>query len=138
MASLTQDRNTPRAEGDVQSYPVLAAMKIFAGALVVLEAAGYARPGIAATGLVTVGRAEKYVDNSGGANGALTVDVHSGVFRFENSAAADLITAAEIGDDCYIVDDQTVAKTDGTGSRSVAGKVVQVDTQGVWVKIGLV
>jgi hypothetical protein len=32
------------------------------------------------------------------------------------------------------VDDQTVAKTDGTGARSVAGKVFDVDSGGVWVR----
>jgi hypothetical protein len=48
-----------------------------------------------------------------------------------------LITRAEIGDDCYIVDDSTVAKTNpGGNTRSVAGKIVDVDAKGVWVRIG--
>ena len=51
-----------------------------------------------------------------------------------NSAAADQITAADIGNDCYGVDDQTVAKTNGANTRSVAGKIYDVDAQGVWVK----
>ena len=37
---------------------------------------------------------------------------------FANSASGDLITAAEVGSDCYIVDDQTVAKTNGSSTRS--------------------
>ena len=41
-----------------------------------------------------------------------------------------------MGSDCYIVDDQTVAKTNGTNTRSVAGKIIAVDADGVWVKIG--
>ena len=61
----------------------------------------------------------------------------AGVFRFENSSAGDAITRAEIGDDCYIVDDQTVAKTDGTDTRSLADKVDDVDANGVWVKVGI-
>jgi hypothetical protein len=40
-----------------------------------------------------------------------------------------------IGNDCYIVDDQTVAKTNGTATRSIAGKIRAVDAQGVWVEI---
>jgi hypothetical protein len=32
------------------------------------------------------------------------------------------------------VDDQTVAKTDGSTTRSVAGIVRGVDTDGVWVE----
>lgn len=134
MAALTKDRNTPRATGDLDSYPVLASTTIFAGSLVVLDANGWARPGTEATGLVAVGRAEERVDNSGGANGAARVTVRHGTFRWANSAAADAIAQADIGSDCYVVDDQTVAKTDDTGSRSAAGRIVQVDDQGVWVR----
>jgi len=59
--------------------------------------------------------------------------VQPGIHRWENSAAGDAITKAEIGDRCYIVDDQTVAKTDGSSTRSPAGIVVAVDSLGVWV-----
>jgi len=137
MTALSADRNTPQALGDVESHPVLAATKCFAGGIAVLDASGWAKPAVTATGLVCVGRFDEQVDNTDGANGDLSVKVRRGVFRWANSAAADEITAAEIGDDCYLVDDQTVAKTDGTGTRSVAGKVVQVDAQGVWVRMGL-
>ncbi len=61
-------------------------------------------------------------------------DAIKGIFAYENSSAADEITKADIGKDCYIVDDQSVAKTDGTGTRSVAGKVFDVNSHGVWVK----
>ena len=135
MAALTKGRNTPRADGDVQSYPVLAATKIQVGGLTALDASGWAIPGATATTLTAVGRADEEVDNSAGANGALRVKVRFGTFRYENSAAGDLISAAEIGDDCYIVVDQTVAKTNGTSTRSVAGRIVQVDAQGVWVDL---
>jgi len=135
MTALATDRNTPRIDGDLFDYPVLAAAKIFAGAIVVLDAAGWAKPAVTATGLVPVGRAEKLADNTGGANGAITVTARRGVFRYANSAAGDQITQAEIGDTCYLVDDQTVAKTDGTATRSAAGKVEHVDTVGVWVRI---
>jgi hypothetical protein len=138
MAALTDDRHTRRAEGDVESYPVAASAKIFAGALVALNAAGFAAPGSTALNLVAAGRAEERVDNTSGAAGDLNVRVRRGIFRWANSAAADEITAAEIGDDCFIVDDQTVAKTSATNTRSVAGKVVQLDDQGVWVATGIV
>lgn len=134
MAALTTDRNTPRRDGASMSVPVAAAQQIFAGALVAVNATGYATPGATATTLRGIGRAEAQADNSAGADGAISVDVMRGVFRFGNSAAADLITRAEIGADCYIVDDQTVAKTNGTGTRSVAGTVFDVDADGVWVK----
>lgn len=137
MTALAADRDTPRAEGAVNVYPVAAAKTIFAGALVCLSATGYATPGAVATTLIAVGRADEHVDNSAGADGDLTVRVRTGVFRFANSAAGDLIGITEIGKDCYVVDDQTVAKTSGTNTRSIAGKVIQVDDLGVWVRVGI-
>ena len=44
------------------------------------------------------------------------------------------MTQADLGKSCYIVDDQTVAKTSGGATRSLAGKVVGVDVDGVWVE----
>jgi hypothetical protein len=108
--------------------------KIYAGSLVARDASGYATPGATATTILGMGRAEALVDNSSGSDGDLSVDVRKGVFKFANSAGGDEITIADIGSNCYIVDDQTVAKTDGTSTRSVAGKVVDVDSDGVWVK----
>jgi hypothetical protein len=62
---------------------------------------------------VGVGRAETTVDNTAGAAGALSLEYQRGLFLFANSTAADLITIADVGKACFIVDDQTVAKTDG-------------------------
>lgn len=131
--ALTADRNTPRAEGDIRQYG-LAAVMIFAGAIAMRNSSGYITKGATATGLVGVGRAEEQVDNSGGSAGDQTVRVRPGVFRYANSASADLITIADIGKPCYAVDDQTVAKTDGSAARSIAGFVENVDSAGVWVR----
>ena len=131
--ALTADRNTPRAEGDLLVQG-MAAVKIFAGSIVMRNSSGYLTKGATATGLVGVGRAEQQVDNSAGAAGALSIQVRPGIFRFANSASADLIGITEIGKPCYAVDDQTVAKTDATGTRSIAGFVEGVDDQGVWVR----
>lgn len=133
MTALTGDRNTPRAEGDVKSL-LMSASKIFAGAIVMRNATGYATKGAVSTTLIGVGRAEEQVDNSGGAAGDLRIKVRPGVHRYANSAAADLITIAEIGKPAYAVDDQTVAKTDGTATRSIVGFVFDVDSSGVWVE----
>ena len=135
MTALSADRNTPRREGDVLSGPVAASTLIYAGALVMRNADGYLVEGQTATGLVGVGRAEARVDNSSGADGDLAAAYRPGVYRFANSAGADEITIAEIGDKCFAVDDQTVAKTDGTSTRSPAGIIEDVDAQGVWVRV---
>lgn len=136
MAALTQDRDTKRLEGGIYEAGVAAATKVYGGSLVCINAAGYLVPGTTATTLKAAGRCEKQVDNTLGAAGAKSGKYRPGTYRFANSAAADLITIADIGSDCFIVDDQTVAKTNGTNTRSVAGKVVQVDAVGVWVKVG--
>jgi hypothetical protein len=133
--ALSKDRLATKERNGVDFvYPVAAATKIYAGALVMLDG-GYAKPGAVATGKVAVGRAEEQVDNSGGSNGDVTVRVKRGVFLFNNSAASDAIALSDVGANCYIVDDETVAKTNGTNTRSVAGKIEDVSAEGVWVRI---
>lgn len=132
--ALADNRNTPRREGGFESHPVKAATKVYAGALACLDAAGWAVPGATATTLTVLGRADALADNSAGANGDIRVPVRRGIFQWKNSAAADAITRAEIGDTCYIVDDETVAKTTGGATRSAAGTIIDVDAQGVWVE----
>lgn len=137
MTAATKDTLAPEAAGSVIDYPVKASTQIFAGTQVALDASGWLVPVTAATGLIVAGRADEAADNSSGGNGDIRCRVRSGVFLRMNSASADEITAAEIGDTCYGVDDLTVAKTDGSSSRSAAGKIIQVDAQGVWVKQGI-
>lgn len=134
MAVATQDRDTKQRDTVSFEFPVKASSKIYAGTIVVIDSSGYALKGATATGLRAVGRAEEQVDNSSGSNGDKTVKVKRACFRFANSSSGDLITLADVGTDCYIVDDQTVAKTNGTSTRSVAGKVRDVDSIGVWVE----
>ena len=88
-----------------------AAVTIYAGALVARPAAGHAAPATEAADLVALGRAEERADNSSGADGAVRCRVRRGTFRWANSGGADKIAAADIGNDAYMVDDQTVAKT---------------------------
>ena len=134
MAALTSDRNTPKSLGERRALLVAAGAKLFVGALACRNATGFATPGATALGLVGVGCAMQHVDNTAGADGAAKVQIEPGFFRFANSAGPDEITAADIGKLCFVVDDQTVAKTNGTATRSPAGLVDQVDDLGVWVR----
>lgn len=135
--ALTKDRNTPMRDGGRITVPVAAAALIYAGSLVALHA-GEAKPAATATGRRTLGRAHAQADNSDGDAGDINVDVDRGIFRWANSAGGDEVALADIGSTAYVVDDQTVAKTDGGGTRSPAGTVVDVDAQGVWVLTGFV
>lgn len=131
--ALVADRNTPMQDGELIPVPVAANIKIYAGALVAANATGFATPGAAAATLTYLGRADEYVDNTGGADGAKTVLVRCGkAFKFKN-LGADAVTQADFGRPCYIADDETVAKTNANGARSLAGTVVGVDADGVWV-----
>ncbi len=134
MTAAAADRDTIRRDGHKAVAPMAATTKIFGGTLVCVNSAGYATKGATSTTLKALGVAEQTVDNSAGAAGDLAVPYRrDGWFRFDNSGSTDAITLADVGADCYIVDDSTVAKTSGTNTRSVAGKVRDVDAAGVWI-----
>jgi hypothetical protein len=84
-------------------------------------------------GLRALGRSERKVDNSAGADGAARAEVLRGTFRWDNDPA-DPIAQVDQFDTCFVSDDHTVSKTDGGGAKSPAGKVIQVDPDGVWVE----
>lgn len=132
---LTQDRNTPETGGVFTVFPVAANAKIFTGSIVAINAAGNALPGENEDGLKGAGRAEEYVDNTGGAAGVQTIRVKFGIFKFENSATKP-VTAADLLDNCYIEDDETVRTFDSTpdAPNPIAGKVIWIEDDGVWVK----
>lgn len=134
MTALTAPRNTHKQSAEQLGVPVAAGVKIYAGSIVAANANGFAAPGSTATTLTYLGRANETVDNTNGANGAVAIKVdRKQAFKFTN-LAADLITQADLFKTCYIVDDQTVAKTNGGATRSAAGKVVGIDADGVWVE----
>ena len=134
MSATTQDRNTPYIDGEIVGVPVKANTVIRAGVIVCASAAGLAVEGSTAADLTYLGRADQYVDNSTGADGAKTVQVRRlKAFKWEN-LGTDAVTQAQLGKVCYVADNQTVAATDGAVTRSKAGIVVGIDADGVWVQ----
>lgn len=135
MAALADDRNTKEMAAPwAMCFDIVGidSDEFYKGALLAYDQSdSKIKPGAAATDLIAVGRCEQRV--STGASNTKTVRVKSGIFKWANSGGGDAIAADDVGKDCYIVDDQTVGLTDGTGSRSKAGKIVQVDSDGVWV-----
>lgn len=135
MAALTANRDTPElASSFAMGHAFLAtnSTQYYRGGIVCISGStGRLVKGATATGLIAVGRCEEDVLTDGATT--KKVKARSGIFRFGNSAAADEIAADDIGKDCYIVDDQTVALTHDTNTRSLAGKVYDVDATGVWV-----
>jgi len=148
--ALAAFRNSPQL-GNVNEpiltsvdVPVAANAILFCGGIAALNSAGFGVAGAATAALVCVGgthpnatSSNKY-DATGLSSGALVARVDQGVFLFLNSASTDLIAQADFGHVCYLVDDQTVAKTDNAGARPAAGIVVGiVGTTGVYVAMGL-
>ncbi|WP_035296186.1 hypothetical protein [Brevibacillus thermoruber] len=131
---LTKDRNTKQmATADKLAFPVAADTLIYQGALVAINAAGEAVPASATAGLKVVGRAEQHVDNRYSGAGENRIDVGRGIFLYKNSVT-NPVTAAQLMEDCYVEDDETVrVSTAGTNIR--VGKVIALDAKGVWVEI---
>lgn len=139
--ALTAARAQTDRLGDSTLPPLLkvkiaASAVCYQGGMAMLDG-GYAKPAATAVGKLIIGRFERTYNNSGGSAGAITGEVRRGVFKYNNSESGDLITQAQVGTICYAVDDQTVAKTSASATRSVAGVVIQVETDGVYVQQGL-
>lgn len=134
MTAATEGRNTKRRNAERVTHVVNAGSTIHIGTLVtLLTATGLAVPGGTAAAGVAVGVAQTSVTG----DGVKTIEVERGfAYQFANSAAADLIGKADVGNTCYLVDDQTVAKTDSGATRKAAGKIIDVDAGGVWVLVG--
>lgn len=135
MSALSSERETNEVSGGAKRlvFPVKGSTTIYQGALVALDANGFAIPAKKAANLTAAGRAEETIKNEG-ADGELSIRVHRGVYVFDNTGtAANRITVAHLLKPCYMEDDQTVTAL-VTGS-SVAGLVVRVDDGGVAVEI---
>ncbi len=134
MSALARDRDTPHKYKErKQVLEVAETTKIYAGAIVAVNAGGYAVPAADIAGLIVQGRAEEQVDNLTGANGAKKIAVSRGVFRYDVAS----ITIANIGDTATVVDDQTVGLAAGTTNDIAVGVIEEVDTVGAWVRIGI-
>ena len=133
MAALTDQRQTASKElGAKTSVPVAASETIYAGSMVNINSAGYA---VSATDSGSdkgkaFGVAVATVDNSAGSNGEKSVILQEGVYSFANHD----LTQANLGEDCYVKDDQTVAAT--VANNITAGKLIQYESaSAVWVLI---
>jgi len=123
------ERNTQEREGAVFNFPLAADTVISKGRMVMLNA-GEAVPASAIAAGVSVGIAQQTVE---AVAGDTSVNAKQGTFLMANSTGADEIVTADVGSECFVADDQTVAKTDNAGARPVAGLIKQVEGSVVWV-----
>ncbi len=133
MTALTATRNTRSQGVGLKHYPVAATTTIYKGGMVCIDADGYAVPAADTSGLSNcIGVAHEDVDNSGGVDGDLNVRVELGRVHL---LVATSITQAMVGDNMYVVDDQTFDDVD-PGNSIRAGILMQfVSTTSGWILI---
>ena len=123
--SLNSERNTPYRKGELRTFA--AGGTIYAGGLAALDSNGKAVAATPTSGAIVVGVAQNTASSGG------KVDVKRGVFPFEVASGAT-ITLADVKKPVYVVDDQTVTPV-SSGAAIEAGKVFDVDGEGVWVEV---
>jgi hypothetical protein len=126
MTALATDRDTRKKPGILGEGLVASAKKIYGGALVAFNAAGYITPGDDAANLIFAGVAKDRYDNSDGSNGDIKA-----VFEREGLHLVNLETAlaqANIGDQVYLVDDQTVDLAANVTHNIFCGVLVELVT----------
>jgi hypothetical protein len=142
MTAISTDKARKRlgeSEGFLsQRLPLAASTKVPAGALAAVDSSGRMTNATASTSIRILGVNQLMADNSAGSAGDISSErVERGTFLFANSTSSDLIAAKDIGAWCYAVDNDTVALTDGSSARSKAGRIVAVESAGVWVEVGV-
>lgn len=151
------DFDAPYRDGEWTPVPVASGEYIPRGTIVCLNAAGYAVGGQEAGDLIYVGRAEAFVDNTNGPDGAVSVTVgRKKAFRWLNDGT---ITQAQLGQRVYVLDNRTLTASEtsvprdlmeakktgerpGTdapqeaqaAARSKAGVMIMLDGDGVWIE----
>ncbi|WP_105494264.1 hypothetical protein [Escherichia coli] len=127
------DRNTPYRDDELNPVLVAAATEIFGGHMVAVNASGYAVPASATASQITLGVSDGWADNSTGSDGDVTVLVRCGKAFLMANSTSDPVTQSQVGKLCYVEDSVTVAKTNNSSARPVAGKVIGICGDGVWV-----
>jgi len=138
MANLTATSNTKYIEKRLSAFDdrggglALAAQVIFKGGMVGIDAtAGTIRKGGGVIATFTGGMLGRSLVTLNPAVATDIVEWEIGIFCYTNVGA---ITIASRGKICYADDDQSVSLTN---TNVIAGRIEDVDTQGVWVRIGV-
>lgn len=116
MSATTSDRDTKYVPmHDVGAIPVAAATKLPAGTLICIDASGNAVAAADTSGYEFAGVPDAQADNTNGLAGAITVRCRrSGAFLLAKSGT---FAVANIGDEVYVADNQTVTLTAGNGVK---------------------
>ncbi|MBU8912331.1 MAG: hypothetical protein KOO65_13760 [Desulfobacterales bacterium] len=134
MTALTEDKQIELQDGVEEDFPVAATEKIFAGAMACVNADGYCLEGSDTAGLIFQGIAMSQQDNTDGSDGDLRIVLRRrGLIKMILDTA---ITQANVGDNVFLVDDQTVDLTANVTHNIFCGIIAgYVDTTHAWIDI---
>lgn len=140
MTALAQDRNTNRRYVErllAEDALIAATTTVWNGSLTAANANGELRPAADVANITVVGVAQRKMVNTTGAAAKCVppAKVAAGCFKFATTGA-NALTAADIGKNAYVLDDQTVVRQAGTVNNIVAGVVDSIDPDGgIWIKV---
>lgn len=110
--------------------PTKATKVFYSGATVAFDSSGYIVPAAATAGLRVAGIVDlgnrPSLDTTGKNDGDVLVDVKWGIFPRVNGTSTDACTQADVGNDVYVLDDQTISRLPGAG-RAIAGQLVKFE-----------
>ncbi|MCE5199056.1 MAG: hypothetical protein ABFD54_04990 [Armatimonadota bacterium] len=133
MTATTTAREAKRKDGEIIAYP-MAAVKIPKGALVNINAAGFATNAADTAGETFAGVAYETVDNSAGSAGDLSIRVEStGTFVFVDGGGNGAQT--DVGVQFNIVDNQTITDAATTNSIKAGVAVESISSTSVRIRI---
>lgn len=128
-ASFKNFSNKSKVFGSL-GLPTKAGKVFYSGASVAFDVTGYLVPAAATAGLRTAGIADlanrPSLDTTGLNDGDKLIDVKWGIFPRVNGTSTDACTQADVGNDVYLLDDQTISRLPGAG-RAIAGQLVKFE-----------
>lgn len=125
--------NNPQVTSNPIAYlsiPVKGGAKIYQGARVCVVG-GYATPAADTSGYTYQGISQFLADNTGGADGAINVNV-TPAGLYETIAFSGTATEATVGVHVFLIDDQTVTVAGSSSNKVAFGTVVQF-VSAAWV-----
>lgn len=139
MAKTEQAIVTEIRCGSLMPVPLAALALVLQGTFAVVNANGFAVASAEVGGAdqSCVGIWDHSAENTG-ADGDVVACVRRKQQFLVRNSVADPVTQADLGSAVFIEDNQTIAKTDGTGTRSLGGYFMGFDLQYpdcVWVEI---
>jgi hypothetical protein len=105
MAALTADKKLEYKEGVEVPVPVKTLTEIFAGSFLCVDATGWGVPGADTAGLIFQGASRTYIPSTSGNGAATAIARRRGLVKATFGTA---ISQANVGDNVFLVDDQTV------------------------------